>query len=44
MQTFVNQYSKGRIVKGKTTAIKYDTLEKICIALKCDIKDVLEIK
>ena len=42
-QTGISQYSISKIVKNKTSGIQFDTLEKICIALDCNISDVLEI-
>jgi putative transcriptional regulator len=42
-QTGVSQFSMGKIVKGKTTSIKFDLLEKICLALNCEAGDILKI-
>ena len=43
-QTGISQFSMGKIVKGKTTSIKFDLLEKICLALNCDAGDILKIE
>lgn len=42
-QTKISQNNLGKLIKNETNAIKFDNLEKICDALECDIKDVLEI-
>ena len=42
-QTGISQNSISKIVKGETSGINFDTLEKICVALKCNISDILEI-
>ncbi|QKE72125.1 helix-turn-helix transcriptional regulator [Arthrobacter citreus] len=33
-----------KLYNEDTDGIKWDTLEKLCIALECDINDLLEIK
>ena len=43
-QTGISQFSIGKIVKGKTTSIKFDLLEKICLALNCEVGDILKIE
>ncbi|MFS8542062.1 MAG: helix-turn-helix transcriptional regulator [Tissierellales bacterium] len=43
-QTGISQNSLAKIVKNQTTGINFDTLEKICIALNCDISDVLKLE
>jgi len=43
-QTGISQFSMGKIVKGKTTSIKFDLLEKICLALNCEAGDILKIE
>ena len=42
-QTGISQFSMGKIVKGKTTSIKFDLLEKICLALNYEAGDILKI-
>lgn len=42
-QTGISQNSIGKIIKNETTGINFDTLYKICIALNCDISDILEV-
>lgn len=32
-----------KLYNEKTDGIKFDTLEKICLALECEIQDLLEI-
>lgn len=34
----------SKIINNETTSIRFDTLEKICNTLECDIADILEIK
>lgn len=34
----------SKIMNNETTSIRFDTLEKICNALDCDISDILVIK
>lgn len=43
-QTGISQFSMGKIVKGKTASIKFDIIEKICIALNCQVGDILKIE
>lgn len=40
--TQISANSVGRIVDGKTTAIGYNVLDKICTALECNVGDILE--
>lgn len=42
-QTGISQNSISKIVKNETTGINFDTLEKICLALECNIEDVLKL-
>lgn len=42
--TGVTYPSLHKIINNKTSSIKLDILEKICVALECDISDLLEIK
>lgn len=39
----VTQNNLGKLIKGETTSIKYDILEKICITLKITPNDIFEI-
>ncbi|AKA70175.1 helix-turn-helix domain-containing protein [Clostridium scatologenes] len=39
----ITQYNLGKLVKNQTNSIKFDSLEKICDVLECDISDILEI-
>lgn len=32
-----------KLYKEETDGIKFDTLEKLCIALNCEIEDLLEL-
>jgi putative transcriptional regulator len=41
-QTQISPNSIGRIVNEETTSISYEILDKICIALQCEVGDVLE--
>lgn len=42
--TGLNRAGLSKLYNEKTTSISFDTLEKICTELKCDISDLLEIK
>lgn len=39
----ISQHNLANLIKGDTTSIRFDTLEKICNELNCEISDVLEI-
>ena len=39
-QTGISQNNIGKICNGETSTIRFDTLEKICIALDCSINDL----
>lgn len=39
-QTGISQNNIGKICNGETSTIRFDTLEKICIALNCSINDL----
>lgn len=41
-ETGISQNSMGKIVKGETTAIRYDSLDAICRVLKCQTVDIIE--
>lgn len=41
-QTKINANQIGKIVEGQTTSITFDTLDKICEALECDVCDILK--
>lgn len=43
-KTGVSYPTLHRLSKNKTTSISFDVLEKICLALDCEITDLLEIK
>lgn len=40
----VSYQSLHPLANNKTSAIKFDTLEKICKALNCNVNDILEIE
>lgn len=40
----VSPNNLNKLVKNETNSIRFDTLEKICDALDCDISDVLKIE
>jgi putative transcriptional regulator len=42
-QTGITQNNLANLINGKTTAIKFDNLEKVCEVLECNIGDILEI-
>lgn len=41
-QTGITQNNLAIMINGETTSIKFDTLDKICDALECDVADVLK--
>jgi putative transcriptional regulator len=40
-QTGVSHTTLWRLKKGKAVGINFETLEKICLALRCQVGDVL---
>lgn len=42
--TGLNRAGLSKLYNEKTSSISFETLEKVCDALKCDIADLLEIK
>lgn len=42
-KTGLNYSSLHSLANNKTTSISFDTLEKVCKVLNCNIEDVLEI-
>jgi putative transcriptional regulator len=43
-ETGISHTTLWRLKKGKALGLNFDTLEKICTALKCQPGDVLELK
>ncbi|CAG7839911.1 hypothetical protein CLOHAE12215_01327 [Clostridium haemolyticum] len=41
--TGISPNNLNKLIKNETNSIKFDTLEKICTALECDIIDILKI-
>ena len=39
-QTGISPNNIGKICNGETSTIRFDTLEKICVALNCSINDL----
>lgn len=39
-QTGISPNNIGKICNGETSTIRFDTLEKICLALNCSINDL----
>lgn len=39
-QTGISQNNIGKICNGETSTIRFETIEKICIALDCSINDL----
>lgn len=39
-QTGISPNNIGKICNGETSTIRFDTLEKICIALDCSVNDL----
>ncbi len=42
--TGISQSKISEIIRGKRTNITLETVEKICVFLKCNIQDLIEIK
>lgn len=40
--TGISANNMGNICNGETTTIRFDTIEKICLALKCTPNDIFE--
>jgi len=43
-ETELNFHTVTNLVKNKTTAINFETLEKICKALECTPNDIINIE
>ena len=43
-KTGLHRNGIAKLYNEKTDGIKFDTLEKLCDALDCDIQDILEIQ
>lgn len=41
-QTGIAANNIGKICNGETSTIRFDTIEKICLALNCSINDLFE--
>lgn len=41
-QTGISPNNMGKICNGETSTIRFDTIEKICLALNCSIDDLFE--
>ena len=41
-QTGISPNNIGKICNGETSTIRFDTIEKICLALNCSINDLFE--
>ena len=44
LATGISQAKISEIIRGKRTNITLETVEKICLFLKCEIQDLIEIK
>lgn len=42
--TGISQSKISEIIRGKRTNVTLETVEKICVFLKCNIQDLIEIK
>ncbi len=42
-ETDISYNNLLNLIKGKNKSISFEVLEKICLALECDISDILEI-
>jgi putative transcriptional regulator len=39
----IRYHNLAKLANAETNAIRFEVLEKICLALKCDITDILEL-
>ena len=42
-QTGISQNNTLKICNGETATIRFDTIEKICKVLNCDISEIMEV-
>lgn len=42
--TGLNRVGLQKLYNGETSSISFETLEKVCIALDCEVSDLIEIK
>lgn len=42
--TGLNRIGLQKLYNGETSSISFETLEKVCIALDCEVSDLIEIK
>lgn len=43
-KTGITQATISNLMNNKTDGVKFDTLQKICTTLKCDINEIIEIE
>ena len=43
-KTEIAHSTLSNLINNKTDGIKFDTLQKICTILKCDINEIIEIE
>lgn len=43
-KTGITQSTISNLMNNKTDGVKFDTLQKICTTLKCDINEIIEIE
>lgn len=43
-QTGLNYSALHKFVNNQTNSVNFDTIIKVCDALNCDIKDIIELK
>lgn len=43
-KTKIGQSTISNLMNNKTDGIKFDTLQKICTTLNCDINEIIEIE
>ena len=41
-QTNISQNAMGKIVNGEPASLRFDTLDKICDVLECEVEDILQ--
>lgn len=43
-KTGIAHSTMSNLINNKTDGIKFDTLERICITLKCDVNEIIKIE
>ena len=41
--TDISEHNLANLIKNKTRSVRFDTIEKICEVLDCDITDIMQL-